>query len=131
LNLLYFIKLNLISLELDIFYIFEFGAEASQTGIQVEYTPLEILLLYYLLLLVGAGVARAGATRTVGCRSRAGMVACLQATADAFLTPLLAAALSIFYDASVGVVGGQGSWCSRALATAAALVSLAAAMLRQ
>jgi hypothetical protein len=91
----------LISLEFDIFYIFEFGAEAPQIGIQAEYTPLEILLLCFLLLLVGAGVAhagvaRAGAARTVDCRSRAAMVACLQATAVAFLTPLLAAALGIF-----------------------------------
>jgi hypothetical protein len=52
--------------------------------------------LYYLLLLVGAGVARAGAARTVGCRSRAAMVACLQATVVAFLAPQLAAALGIF-----------------------------------
>jgi hypothetical protein len=75
---------------------FEFGVEAPQTGIQVEYTPLEILIVCFLLLLVGTRVARARAARTIGCWSRAAMVACLQATAVAFLTPLLAAALGIF-----------------------------------
>jgi hypothetical protein len=81
-------------LELDIFYIFEFEAEAPQTGIQAEYTPLEIYF-YYLLLLVGAGVARAGAARTVSCWSRAAMVAYPQATAEAVLMHLVAAALGI------------------------------------
>jgi hypothetical protein len=81
-------------LELDIFYTIEFEAEALQTGIQAEYRPLEFLLL--LPILLGAEVASAGAARTVGCRSIAAMVACLQATVVAFLTPQLAAALGIF-----------------------------------
>jgi hypothetical protein len=84
----------------------------------VEYTPLKILLL--LPILVGAGVASVGAASTAGRRGRAATVAYLPATVESFLMRLAAAALGIFYDASVDV-GGEGYWCSRALANAAAL----------
>jgi hypothetical protein len=58
------------SLKLDIFYIFELRAEAPQTGIQAEYTPLEILLL--LPILVGAGVASAGGAGAASTAGRRG-----------------------------------------------------------
>jgi hypothetical protein len=70
--------------------------------------------IYYLLLVVGAGVARAGCTSaivaSVGGASAGGgwtspaMVAGLQATAAAVLTNLAAAALSVL----VGGKGGKG-----------------------
>jgi hypothetical protein len=52
----------------------------------------------YLLLLVGAGVAHAGATSTFGCRGIAAMVAYLQATVEAVLMNLAAAALGVLNE---------------------------------
>jgi hypothetical protein len=64
---------------------------------------------YYLLLLVGVGVARdgvphAGAASPIGGRARSDMVACLLATAETVLMNLAAAALGV----RIEVEGGEG-----------------------
>jgi hypothetical protein len=72
--------------------------------------------IYYLLLVVGAGVSHARCARVVGAGTGGGqassaMVATLQAMAEAILMNLAAAALGILIEVKGGVY-----WCSRALA---------------
>jgi hypothetical protein len=91
------------SLKLDIFFIFELGAEVTQTGIQAEYRPFKILIL-----LPTTSSSRWSCPRQRCHRRRwrgsPVMVACLQVTVAAVLTSLATMLLGIL----VGGDGGEG-----------------------